>query len=73
MMYDKTMPSSFENPFIRKPENLKPDQAEFLEKYAGASDEQLKKAGLSGAKGASSEASELESADNLKEAVSDEE
>ncbi|MDZ4345548.1 MAG: hypothetical protein U1E51_24295 [Candidatus Binatia bacterium] len=68
------MPSSFENPFIPKPDNLKPDSAEFLHKYAGASDEQLKKAGLSGAKGTPTpEASELESADNLKEAVSDEE
>lgn len=41
------MPHSLENPFIKKPDNLNPDQVEFLGKYAGASEEQLKKASLS--------------------------
>ena len=68
------MPHSFENPFIPKPDNLKPDSAEFLQKYAGASAEQLQKAGLSGATGTlSPETSELESTDHLKDAASDEE
>ena len=68
------MSSSFENPFIPKPDNLKPDSAEFLQKYAGASAEQLQKAGLSGAREeAVPGTDETPGADHLQEAASDEE
>jgi len=74
LVYDKTMPHSFENPFIPKPDNLKPDSAEFLQKYAGASAEQLQKAGLSGAREeAVPGTDETPGADHLQEAASDEE
>ena len=68
------MPHSFENPFIPKPDNLKPDSAEFLQKYAGASAEQLQKTGLSGAREeAVPGTDETPGADHLQEAASDEE
>ena len=74
LVYDKTMPHSFENPFIPKPDNLKPDSAEFLQKYAGASAEQLQKTGLSGAREeAVPGTDETPGADHLQEAASDEE